>query len=132
MIVLGIDFGRRRVGLARASLDGRLATPWKVLHVRGREDALAQLVSLLRRERFDRVVMGLPRNADGSEGSPARRMRRLARVLSLRTGVTVVLHDEYASTIEAAERIGARDVPLDAAAAAVILQEYLDTGESDA
>lgn len=126
MTLLGIDFGRRHVGLARATADGRIAAPWKVLPVRGREDALAQLVALLRRESVQRAVMGLPRNADGTEGSPARRVRRLARVLARRTGVPVVLQDEYASTIEAAERVGGRKGRLDAAAAAVILQAYLD------
>lgn len=130
MTLLGIDFGRRYIGLARATTDGRVASPWKVLPVRGREDALAKLVALVRREPIAGIVMGLPRHADGTEGSPARRVRRLARVLSRRTGVPVVLHDEYASTIEAAERLGHRDVRLDAAAAAVVLQDHLDSEEA--
>jgi putative Holliday junction resolvase len=136
--LLGVDFGHRRIGLARASGEGRVARPWTTLHVRGREDGIRRLIQLLRREPVDCIVMGLPLRADGSEGDAARRLRRIGGVIADRSGVPVVFQDEYASTAEARARQDrataegsppARAVAVDALAATVILQDYLDRSE---
>jgi len=123
--LLGVDFGGRRLGLARASSDGRLATPWRQLAVRGRDDALATLADLVAREKFDLIVIGLPLAASGAETEGSRRIRRFARVLEERAGVPVALQDEFASTREA-EGLARDAGQLDAVAAAVILRDYLE------
>jgi putative Holliday junction resolvase len=126
--LLGIDFGRRRVGLALATDEGRVATPHRTLQVRGRDDALARLVTLIVDEGIDAVVLGLPLTADGEEGTSARRLQRFGEALARRTGRPVYFQDEHLSSVDAAERlrsVGA-DRPLDEAAAAIILQAYLD------
>ncbi len=133
MRILAIDPGARRIGLATADRDSGIATPWKTLQVRGRDDALKRLTDLILAGDFDLLLVGLPLGADGEERSAAARARRFANELTRRTGVRVVLRDEYASTHEAQERladVGSRR-SVDEAAAAVILQEYLDAEHSD-
>jgi putative Holliday junction resolvase len=123
--LLGVDFGRRRLGLARASSEGRLASPWRQLAVRGRDEALGALTEIVAREGIDLVVVGVPLAASGAETEASRRVRRFARVLEARSGVAVVFQDEFSTTREAEELAGrANDV--DAVAAAVILRDYLE------
>jgi putative Holliday junction resolvase len=95
------------------------------------------LTELVRREGVDHAVVGLPLNADGSEGSQARRARNFAHVAQRVLGVPVSLWDERLSTQEAESilRAQGRNVArlrrrgqIDAVAAAVILQDYLDHG----
>jgi putative Holliday junction resolvase len=120
---LGVDFGQRRVGLARASHDGRLAAPWRTLHVRGREDALDQLTHVVESGDYALVVFGLPLGADGQAGDMARRVKRIGGVLARRTGTSVVFEDEWGTSIDADR--SERGDP-DAVAATFILQAYLD------
>jgi len=128
--LLGIDFGQRRIGLARSWGDGRVAEPWQTLHVRGRDDALDRLADIIQHERIDRIVVGLPLTADGERGTMALRVERWGRVLAKRTGTAVVFVDEYASSREAEARL--RETPsgrrrsIDEIAATLILQDYLD------
>jgi len=126
--ILGIDFGGRRVGLATGSLSSGLASPWQTLQVRGRDHAIDQLVAILEPGEFALAVLGLPLAESGDDTPAARRLRRIGEVISRRSGVDVVLQDEWASSLDAAARLrdaGGR-ASLDAASAAVILQGYLD------
>jgi putative Holliday junction resolvase len=134
--VLGIDAGERRVGVALSDELRLLASPVTVLEVRnGLAPVLDALVELARREGVGQLVVGLPLNADGSEGRQAKRARDFARVAERVVGVPVELWDERLSTQEAevvlrAQGRNMRRVrqkgQLDAIAAAVILQDYLD------
>jgi putative pre-16S rRNA nuclease len=132
---LGIDAGERRVGVALSDELGLLASPLVVLdRRRGLAPLLDRLAELARRERVGRIVVGLPLNADGSEGQQARRARNFALVAERVIGLPVTLWDERLSTREAEAIVRAqgrtrrRRVDLDAVAAAVILQDYLDHG----
>lgn len=135
--VLAVDAGERRVGLAMSDELRLLATPLKV--VRRGEDGLAgvvaEIVEIVRREGVEQVVVGLPLNADGTHGRQARRAERVAEVLQRALGLSVVTWDERLSTqqAEAALRAQGRSLKrlrqrgeIDAVAAAVILQDYLD------
>jgi putative Holliday junction resolvase len=136
--VLGIDAGERRVGVAMSDESGVLASPVVVLdRRRGLPPVMEALTELVRREGVDHAVVGLPLNADGSEGSQARRARNFAHVAQRVLGVPVSLWDERLSTQEAESilRAQGRNVArlrrrgqIDAVAAAVILQDYLDHG----
>jgi putative Holliday junction resolvase len=128
-----VDAGERRVGLALSDETRMLASPLKVL-VRnaGLAPVLDTLVEVVRREGVTELVIGLPLNADGSEGRQARRARDFARVAERVVGLPVTLWDERLSTREAeaivraqGRRTRSRD-DIDAVAAAVILQDFLD------
>jgi putative Holliday junction resolvase len=134
--VLGIDAGERRVGVAISDQLGLLASPLCVLdRARGLAPVLDALTEVSRREGVAQLVVGLPLNADGSVGQQARRAQDFARVAARVVGIPVELWDERLSTQEAeaivrAQGRGTRRVrqrgQLDAIAAAVILQDYLD------
>jgi putative holliday junction resolvase len=134
--VLGIDAGERRVGVALSDELRLLATPVAVLNrAAGLAPVLEALEKIARREGVADVVVGLPLNADGSEGRQARRARDFARVAERVVGVPVALWDERLSTRTAEDilRAQGRNMrrqrqrgEIDAVAAAVILQDYLD------
>ena len=134
--MLGLDAGERRVGVALSDELRLLASPVTVLDRRsGLAPVLDALSDLARREGATQLVVGLPLNADGSEGPQARRAHDFARVAARVIGLPVQMWDERLSTREAEEivraqgrnlrRVRARG-ELDAVAAASILQDYLD------
>lgn len=139
MRVLGIDYGARRIGLALSDATGVLASPWRVLARPPTEAAtLDRLVEEIGRlaaepEGLAAVVLGWPRRLDGRPTAQTAPVERLARALEARVAVPVVLQDERLSSREAEARLAVRDRDwrsrkrvLDAAAAAVVLQDYLD------
>jgi len=134
--VLGIDAGERRVGVALSDESRMLASPLCVLdRGRGLAPVLDALSEVAQREGVRQLVVGLPLNADGSEGRQARRARDFARVALRVIGLPLELWDERQSTREAeaiiraqgraTRRVRERGL-VDAVAAAVILQDYLD------
>lgn len=139
MRVLGIDYGRRRLGLALSDASGTLASPWEVVARPASEPETVRLVA----ERVARlaahddglaaVVVGWPRRLDGSPNEQTPLAEAFARALERVVAVPVVLQDERLSSHEAESRLAVREKDwrrrkqtLDAAAAAVILQDYLD------
>jgi putative Holliday junction resolvase len=134
--VLGIDAGERRVGVAVSDELRLLARPVCVLdRARGLAPVLDALTEMARREGVARLVVGLPLNADGSLGPQARRAQDFARVAARVVGIPVDMWDERLSTQAAEEIVRAQGRntrrlrqrgQLDAIAAAVILQDYLD------
>jgi putative Holliday junction resolvase len=137
---LGIDIGARRLGLALSDASGTLATPWQVIETGGSLDAdiekLSAIVTALRAEDdgLKVVVVGLPLRLDGTPTDQTGRARELAARLENVTGLPVVLQDERLTSREAEQRLAIRMTDwrkrkekLDAAAAAIILQDYLDT-----
>jgi putative Holliday junction resolvase len=130
---LGIDAGERRVGVAMSDELGVLASPLTVLdRRRGLAPVLDELIQVVARQGVDRLVVGLPLNADGSRGRQARRAEEFARVAGRVIGVPIELWDERLSTREAEDIVRAQGgrvrkrADMDAVAAAVILQDYLD------
>ena len=140
--VLGIDAGERRVGVALSDELRLLASPVQVLdRRRGLAPVLDQLADLARREGVVQAIVGLPLNADGSEGRQAGRATQFARVAERVLGVPVALWDERLSTREAESILRAQGRntrrarqagQVDAIAAAVILQDYLDAQRREA
>jgi putative Holliday junction resolvase len=141
--VLGIDYGARRIGLALSDATATLASPWRLLTRPPSEAAALRLVSdeiarlAAEDDGLEAIVVGWPRRLDGSPNDQTPRVEAFTRALAARTGVRVILQDERLSSHEADERLRARERDwrrrkrkLDAAAAAVILQDYLDTRAS--
>jgi len=133
--VLGVDLGERRIGLALSDPSGTLASPLRTIEVTGdpARDRLAVLTAA-REAEAQVIVVGLPRSLSGREGPAARRARVEASALAEVAGeIKVELHDERFTTREAdraladaGKRRRERRAHVDAAAAAIILQSYLD------
>lgn len=134
MRVLGLDVGRATIGLALADDVLRTARPLRTLRRRGGDADLAALRQVIAEYEVDRLVVGLPLNMDGSEGPAARAARAFAAGLGA-LGLPADLFDERLSTFEAESRLRERGFTsramrdkVDAEAAAVILQGWLDRG----
>ncbi len=132
---LGVDLGTRRIGLARSDPSGVLASPWRTLVRSGDADAdRAAIVAAAHEVSATVIVVGLPRSLSGRDGAAARAARAEADALGAVAGaVPVVLHDERFTTHTAARDLRAAGVAardqrdrIDAAAAAVMLQGWLD------
>ena len=136
MRILALDLGERRTGVALSDSLGWLATPLTVLQSRSREAELAAVVDLVRGHQVEQIVVGYPRSLDGSVGPQARRVDQYVVQLHARLpDVPVILWDERLSTAQAERLVHetGRRVQrerIDAAAAAVILQSYLDAQKS--
>jgi putative Holliday junction resolvase len=139
MRVVGIDLGERRIGVAVSDASGTLARPLKTIE-RGASDAdvierlQAMIVDLGAEDEVGSVVVGLPTRLDGSSSPQTVRINAMVTLLSNRLTVPVLTQDERLSSREAEERLSVREkdwrkrkAKLDAAAAAVILQDYLDS-----
>jgi len=137
--VLGIDYGNRRIGLALSDATGLLARPWKTIPREGNPSQVAaaleaEIVALAGEDDgLGAVVMGLPRRLNGEEHEQTRAVRGLAEQLRRLSGLPLHLQDERLSSHEADMLLARREkdwrkrkAALDAAAAAVILQDFLD------
>jgi putative Holliday junction resolvase len=130
--VIGLDHGSRRIGIAVGSEETGQAFARPVLHRRNEAADLGRIAALARAEGVTRVVLGLPRNMDGSEGPQALAARSFGGQLTA-IGLDVVFVDERLTSWQADERLaeeGRRPSRAsgerDSAAARLILQEYLD------
>jgi putative holliday junction resolvase len=151
MRAMGVDLGIRRIGLAVSDPSGTLARPWQTVPAAPTPEACAETVAAAleafaetarRAEhgeaeagagRFDVMVVGLPQRLGGGDTHLTEHVRVFATALSARTGLVVHLQDERLSSHEADARLKVRErdwrkrkAKLDAAAAAVILQDFLD------
>ena len=134
MRVLGIDYGRRRIGLALSDEEGILASPLPT-YVRGRSEErdIAGLASLIVRHGVTAVVVGLPLNMDGSRGEMAREAEAFADRIRQETVLPVELFDERLTSSEAERVLLEADLPRrrrkelrDSLSAVLILQGHLD------
>ena len=143
MRILALDLGERRIGVALSDALGFLATPLTVVQSADRQAALAAIEHLVYKHDVERVIVGYPRSMNGTVGRQAQFVDRYVETLCARLQaadgrrtVPVILWDERLSTTLAQRLIHEagnhvqRD-RIDAAAAAVILQSYLDA-QSDA
>jgi putative Holliday junction resolvase len=129
--LLGLDVGDRRIGLAVCDETQLLARPLVVITRGSRAEDLERLRRVIDEQEAVALVVGHPLNADDSEGPQGRRVASYARRLAATLKLPLLLWDEHGSTQEAARRLtqvrrSRRQTPLDAEAAAVILQDYLD------
>ena len=135
---LALDVGDRRIGVAVSDECGLLASPLTVIHRASKIEDYAVISRLVLEHRAGTLVVGHPLNADGSAGPQAQRIERYAAALegalqSQDLNLPVVLWDEHSSTLRAQQvmvsagrRAKDRRTRIDAVAAAVILQDYLE------
>ncbi|SNB63569.1 Holliday junction resolvase RuvX [Thermoflexus hugenholtzii] len=128
--VMALDLGEKRIGVALSDPTRTIARPLTILPRTSRRAVVEALRRLITEHEVEKIVIGLPRSLSGAEGPQAQWVRREAEALARRLPVPVVLWDERLSTVTAAAyralRGARRREPLDAEAAAVILQDYLE------
>jgi putative holliday junction resolvase len=132
MTIAAIDYGKNRLGIAASDAAGLVVYPVGAIKRQSLRYDLAKLNARLRELEVTRVIVGLPLNMDGSSGPAARATEHFAQHLRIATGLEVELYDERLSTFEAGQRLRTvskrerRRVSLDAVAAVVILQGWLE------
>ena len=130
--IMAIDYGDARTGIAISDLLCSLVGSTTVIHSRVPEKTVAEICRLARENQVEELVMGFPRNMDGTEAPRAELYRDFARQLEAASGLTVHLWDERRTTIEAHQILSdhnyhgkKRKNTVDAVAASLILEGYL-------
>ena len=131
MRLLALDIGEKRIGIA-SSESGIFASPHSVLHRKSKQEDFARLQQIIEALQIERIVIGLPYSVSGQAemGPQARRVKRYADALATAVTVPLAFFDESYSTVDAATKLsqaGKKKITIDAAAAAVILQSYIDS-----
>lgn len=132
MIILSVDYGRVRTGVAVCDKDEIVASPVAVIK-EVRQAVLAEkITALCQQTHAAQIVLGLPRNMDGSEGESALNVRAFSEILQQISGLPVVLQDERGTTITAHHYLNRtntkgknRKAVVDSVAAVIILEDYL-------
>ncbi len=134
MKVMSVDLGRARTGIAVSDNTGTLASSLCVIEERVDERLVEKIVSLANAEKAELIVVGLPKNMDGSEGESAIRARALAGEITQRSSIPTHMQDERGTTVTAHQFLSSAEVygkkrkkRVDAVAASIILQNYLDS-----
>ncbi len=132
MRVMAIDYGDARTGVAVSDAAGLLAGYTAVIRGRNPERVAEELAGIARERQAEELVMGFPRNMDGTEGPRAQLCRDFAALVEEKAGMPVRLWDERRTTIEAhqilhasGKRMKAHKKNVDAVAASLILEGYL-------
>ena len=133
MKIMGIDLGDARTGIAMSDISGCLASPYEVIADPRTDAVLRRVLEIAKEERVQLAVVGLPKHINGDEGDKAQKSRAFCKLLE-ENGLQTKLWDERYSTVIAHQfynesgKKGAKNrrKTIDSAAAAVILQGYLD------
>ena len=132
--IMGIDYGDARTGVAISDLLCSIVGSTYVVPSRNAEKTVADIVKLCRENMVGKIVVGLPRNMDGSEGPRAELCRAFGAKLGEATGLEIVMWDERRTTVEAHNILSEhnyhgkkRKNTVDAVAASLILEGYLNS-----
>ena len=131
MALLGLDVGDKRIGIALS--EGRLAVPSDVIERTTEEEDLERIADLVRQFDAERIVIGLPRSMDGHIGTQAESVLAFSKALANHISIPIEMCDERLTTVtanrmmqESGTKRRKRRENIDALAAAVILQAYID------
>lgn len=132
MRIMGIDYGDARTGVAISDLLCSIVGSALVVPSRNTQKAIADIVRIAKEQEVGQIVVGLPRNMDGTEGARAQLCREFAELLKEATGLPVAMWDERRTTVEAHNILSAQNYhgkkrkdTVDAVAASLILEGYL-------
>lgn len=133
MKIMSIDYGDARTGVAFCDVREMLATAYTVIHEAYQPKLVKQIVEIVNKEKAEMVVIGLPRNMDGSYGFRAEKCRELGELLKSEIEIPVDFEDERLTTVIAHDILSSNNVggkkrksTVDAVSAVVILQSYID------
>jgi len=131
---LGIDHGDARIGVAISDDLGMLAHPLETIHIKEVADPVARIAELVASRDIGQIVLGLPRNMDGSYGPASAKVRAFAEILHAACGCPVKLWDERLTSVaaqrslhEAGRKVKDSREVIDQVAAQLILQGWLDS-----
>lgn len=134
MRILAVDFGSKRIGLALSDPTGTLARPLPFLEAKADAKLAREVAVLVKEQQAGRILLGLPRNMDGSQGPAAERVKVFAEILRKAVPCPVMLVDERLSTVQAGRQLheAGKDTRqqrtrIDSESAAVLLQGFLDS-----
>jgi putative holliday junction resolvase len=134
MRILAIDHGTRRMGIAVSDELGMLAHPLEYIPAEPFSKFLARLKELIQQKQVDQILIGMPRNMDGSYGPAAMKVREFVAVLQETIALPIKMWDERLTSAQANRFLIQADVrrrdrkeKVDKMAAAILLQSYLDT-----
>ena len=132
MRVMAVDYGDARTGIAVSDLLCSIVGSTAVIHSRNQEKTIEQIVALVKEKEVGELVVGLPRNMDGSEGPRAQLCREFAARLSEASGLAVTMWADRRTPVEAHQILSdhnyhgkKRKTTVDAVAASLILEGYL-------
>ena len=133
MIILAVDYGESRTGIAVCDKNEMLATPVSVITQTDAGVLAKEIAAVAAERKAELVVVGLPKNMDGTEGERAIKSRELARLITKKSEIETVMWDERLTTVSAHyvlndtnTRGKKRKAVVDAVAASLILQSYID------
>ena len=133
MVIMSVDLGKARTGLALCDKTEFLASPYKVIFEKSPQKLLQKVADAAKEAKAALIVVGLPKNMDGSEGESAQNARAFAAQLAGLTGVETIMQDERGTTITAHSFLNdtntrgkKRKNVVDEVAATIILQNFLD------
>ena len=134
MIILSVDYGDKRTGIAVCDKYEMLASPVCVLNEWNAEVLADKIVGVAKEKRAEEIVVGLPKNMDGSKGFRADACESLGELLKQRTDIPIKFWDERLTTVSAHKILNENNVRgkkrkavVDAVAAEIILQDYIDS-----
>ena len=134
MKIMAVDLGKARTGIAISDIGERLASPVGTITEYVDERLLPKIADAAKEQRAEMIVVGHPKNMDGTRGESARRAEELAAKLGEMTGLPVTLWDERMTTVSAIGYLNQNDVRgkkrkqvVDTVAATIILQDFLDS-----
>ncbi len=132
MVIISVDYGDVRTGVAACDKLQMLASPVTVIKQKDPELLSEEIKKICLEKKAEKIVLGLPKNMDGSEGFRAEACKEFAKLLSEKTGLSVDFQDERLTTVSAHNILNATDtrgkkrkVVVDAVSAVLILEDYL-------
>lgn len=132
MVIISVDYGDVRTGVAACDKLQLLASPVTVIKQKDTELLSEEIKKICLEKKAEKIVLGLPKNMDGSEGFRAEACKEFAKLLSEKTGLSVDFQDERLTTVSAHNILNATDTRgkkrkavVDAVSAVLILEDYL-------
>ena len=136
MRYLGLDLGKKSLGLAISDRTGTIATFYKNIRYENEENLIKELIEIINKENIDKLVLGYPKNMDNSEGFRTKETKEFKQKLEKQIDKEIILQDERLSTrmaesvlIDADLSRKKRKKVIDGLSAVVILKAYLDRKE---
>ena len=137
MIIMAIDFGKVRTGLAICDPKEILAFPLEVITEKNEEILCEKIAKKIDEQKVRKIIFGLPKNMDGSLGESAKKVQNIAKILSQKTDIEIDFWDERQTTIAAHSYVNTtntrgkkRKSIIDAVSATIILENYLNYRKS--